>query len=705
MVALYHRLLKCLKYTLCRLALPHAKEGGTILQTREPDGRGGTIRLQQLIEFLDAGFDFALAVDRSLRVQAVRTNAASGFGKPDSEILGSDLRDWMPQPATEQFGEAISSLDKGSKARFLLTLDGFPSTTILMRGIPVPHDGKVAYCFFGDQFDMSPNLSQWEDQERARELACIYEVSEWIEVSESVKEFFTHLPRYLQRGMHNPDAAVAHVTYQGIEYGEVPGSSSTIAARILSSGMEQGLITIGYCDDTNRPIPEEQKMLDEIVRMLQVALERKELRDDMRRKEEEGRDYAQRMKDLEEEISRRSREISEQSEKLGTLNSYLDRLNRDWEGSRNRLETMFKAIPDKVAMIDLKRNVIMTNRDDVLPGNKCYKTIFDSDIPCPDCRLSRIVREKTPIHIEIRHEDEYYEVHALPIFNAEHEVEGIIEFYRNVTLEKTYEQQLQQADKLASLGQLVSGIGHEINNPNQFIRGNIKIIKQAFEDILPIIDEYQKTQPGMKVARLPYAFFREHIMTLVNDMEHGSVRIKGIVDGLKNFARKDEGLLVDTVDVNTVIDATARLVHNQVHKTADIVLNLDRNLPVFTGNAQKIEQVLINLVINAGEAMPEDRRGTITVTTRTEDNLVVIEVKDDGKGMNERTLKHIFDPFYTTKRARGGTGLGLAIAYRIIEEHSGTFAVKSLPGVGTTFTIKIPFRRSPGSQRISKVEE
>jgi signal transduction histidine kinase len=289
-------------------------------------------------------------------------------------------------------------------------------------------------------------------------------------------------------------------------------------------------------------------------------------------------------------------------------------------------------------------------------------------------------------------------VHALPIFNQKHEVEGIIEFYRDMTMEKTYEQQLQQADKLASLGQLVSGIGHEINNPNQFIRGNIKILQQALEDMLPIVDEYHKEHPDLKIARLKYDFFREHAMTLVNDMAHGSERIKGIVEGLKRFARKDEGLLVDDVDINTIIDASARLVQNQIHKYADIELDLAGNIPIFTGNSQKLEQIIINLLINAGQAMPDDRRGLIRVKTQIDDGMICIDVADNGKGMNEETLKHIFEPFFTTRRARGGTGLGLAIAYRIMEEHGGQITVSSKPGVGTTFTIRIPLKPKPAGE-------
>jgi signal transduction histidine kinase len=434
--------------------------------------------------------------------------------------------------------------------------------------------------------------------------------------------------------------------------------------------------------------------------MLNLALERKEFRDRLALKQEEEAEYNRRLEELQKEIVGRTRELEEQKSNLDIINSYFDRVNRGWEETKGRLETMFKAIPDEVVLIDKKRKVVMTNREDVEPGDYCYRSFFRREKPCEDCRLARILQDKTPVTLTMRLDDKYLQVHALPVYNQEHEVDGILEFYRDITLEKTYDQQLQQADKLASLGQLVSGIGHEINNPNQFIRGNIKIIKQSLEDVLPIIDEHYKEHSDLKIARLNYDFFRQHIMTLVDDMEHGSERIKGIVEGLRTFVRKDEGLLVDTVDINTLIEASTRLVHKEIHKHADIELDLAEDLPTFTGNAQKIEQVMINLMVNASEAMQEDVKGLITVRTRLDGGFIVVDVEDNGKGMNQQTMKQIFDPFFTTKRAKGGTGLGLAIAFRIVEEHGGNISVRSKSGAGTTFTIRIPAGRiaSKGNQ-------
>ncbi len=207
-------------------------------------------------------------------------------------------------------------------------------------------------------------------------------------------------------------------------------------------------------------------------------------------------------------------------------------------------------------------------------------------------------------------------------------------------------------------------------------------------------DAHYESHPDLKIARLKYTFFKDHIMTLVDDMAHGSERIKGIVDGLRGFARKDDGLLVDKVDVNTLLGATTRLVQNEVHKRATIELQLADDLPHFIGNSQKIEQVLVNLIVNAAQAMNDDIKGKIVVTTSLDKDHVMIKIVDNGRGMDEKTQKQIFDPFFTTKRTRGGTGLGLAISFRIIEEHGGTISVNSEFDKGTTFTIRIPAAQS-----------
>jgi signal transduction histidine kinase len=135
-----------------------------------------------------------------------------------------------------------------------------------------------------------------------------------------------------------------------------------------------------------------------------------------------------------------------------------------------------------------------------------------------------------------------------------------------------------------------------------------------------------------------------------------------------------------------------RLADNQIRRTADVKVDLDAGLPSIVGNSQKLQQVIVNILINASQAINK-QRGTIHVISQFNEKEVVLRVRDDGKGMEERTVKQIFDPFFTTKRHQGGTGLGLSIAYGIIKEHQGRIDVESKVGVGTTFCIYIP--RSP----------
>ncbi len=648
------------------------------------------LKLENFFDFMEESFDYLLVLDENEKVMHASEEILSD-GFPDTGPLeGKSIEELLTSSSIDTVRTAMAQAKAGTRGVVVLSAkDNEISTIPLKAGHFVAESGDV-YPLFGNRLEGLVKGDGWEKDERIKELACLYTVTELIEVSSSIPDFFTRLPKTLEQGMLYPDEVVIYSNYLGVDYGQKPISKSYLRVPLIVAKEEKGEILVGYLDDSHELLPEEQKLIDEIGRMLTVALERKEFGEKLDLMEEEEEDYNKRLDQLRAEIDAKTKEVKEQKSKLGIVDSYLDRVKGGWEESKSRLETMFKAIPDDVVLIDKKRKVVMTNREDIEPGNYCYTSYFHRDRPCEDCRLARILRDKIPVSLTMKVGERYIQVQAQPVFNKDHEVDGILEFYRDITLEKTYDQQLQQADKLASIGQLVSGIGHEINNPNQFIRGNIKIIQQSLDDMLPIVDDYMKDHPDQKIARLNYDFFREHIMTLVDDMAHGSERIKAIVEGLRTFTRKDEGLLVDKVDINTLIETSARLVHNEVHKNSDIELDLSPGVPTFTGNSQKIEQVLINLIVNASQAIPDDRRGLIKVATNYENERITVLVEDNGKGMNESTVNQIFNPFFTTKRAKGGTGLGLAIAYRIVEEHNGKVQVKSKPGVGTTFIIRIP---------------
>jgi signal transduction histidine kinase len=254
--------------------------------------------------------------------------------------------------------------------------------------------------------------------------------------------------------------------------------------------------------------------------------------------------------------------------------------------------------------------------------------------------------------------------------------------------------QLVQSEKLASLGQLSAGVAHEINNPVQFIQGNMRILREAMEVILPLLDRHAEAHPDFSVARLKYAFFRQNIETLLDDMYTGAVRIADIVRDLKKFARLDEGRMDETVDVNEAVRASVRLVQNKI-KRYRVVEDLDPGLPRITGSTSKIEQVVVANLLNAADALGDRPDGVITVSTKPEDGMkgIRLSIADNGPGIPEDIKGRIFDPFFTTKQRTGGTGLGLSVAYAIVDEHGGRVEVAGAVGKGTTFTYHFPAKR------------
>lgn len=412
---------------------------------------------------------------------------------------------------------------------------------------------------------------------------------------------------------------------------------------------------------------------------------------DIRLRKELEQKLIEQNENLEKIVQTRTADLENQRNLLVNKNEELLSLTEKLNESKNKLQTLFNAITDQVVMIDRDFNIKMANRKEGADSGKCFTRIFNSSQPCERCPGAMVFQQKKSITLEEKYGDDYYLLQAYPIFDDQGEVDGVLEFSRLITKQKNMEMQLMQTDKLASLGQLVSGIAHEINNPNTFIRGNVSIIQEAMKDILPILDEYARDDRNLQIARLNYDVFKSNIMILLEDMAQGTNRIKTIVEGLRKFAKKDDGVLNDEVDLNEIIKSCLRLVANQIGRKAKVKLQLDATIPKVKGNSQRLEQVVVNILLNASQAV-EKKMGSIVISTAhlEKENENLLRISDDGKGIDDKTMKQIFDPFFTTKRNQGGTGLGLSIAYGIIKEHKGRIEVESKVGAGTTFSIYIP---------------
>ena len=254
------------------------------------------------------------------------------------------------------------------------------------------------------------------------------------------------------------------------------------------------------------------------------------------------------------------------------------------------------------------------------------------------------------------------------------------------------QEQLLQAEKMTSLGALVTGIAHEINNPNMFIGMGAGNLLHFFEEILPILKEYHTNNPDWKIGGRPFLETLKKINSIFNGLQEGSGRISKIIKSLKEFARPDSGNFNETVDINYVVESAVEIMHGVIKKYSHhFEIKLDRSIPSIVGNQQQIEQVIINLLSNACQSLtsPTQAMG-ITTSYNKETHKEYIIITDEGCGITKKNLKRISEPFFTTKQLSGGLGIGLSITFDIIKKHKGTIEYISKVNNGTTVTICLP---------------
>jgi PAS domain S-box-containing protein len=254
-------------------------------------------------------------------------------------------------------------------------------------------------------------------------------------------------------------------------------------------------------------------------------------------------------------------------------------------------------------------------------------------------------------------------------------------------------QQMIQSHKLKALGEVVTGVAHEINNPVSFMANNITLLEEMWNAVEPILASDGASHPDWRDKGIGYVQVCTNMKEIIEEFKIASQRIKHVIAGLKEFARTDETVEKKPVNIEEVIQGVMIIVGAQVRKTVShIDIYIDSNLPPIQGHFQKIEQVIANLLINAHQSITPDRKGRIIVTARTIERLkaILIEIEDNGIGMEKAVLDHIFEPFFTTRRDSEGTGLGLSISYGLIKEHRGVIGILSRPNTGSKFSIYLP---------------
>lgn len=365
----------------------------------------------------------------------------------------------------------------------------------------------------------------------------------------------------------------------------------------------------------------------------------------------------------------------------------ISREKKEWEGT-------FDAITDMVWIEDRKQRVLRANRTLLaktgfslveIIGKQCGEVLDRIGIGPVECLCSTTISTRGPSFLELKGSGgSIFHFWAYPLTDEDGQLYAIVHYLKDVTAQKRLEQQLIRTDKLASLGTLVAGIAHEINNPLGIIAGYSEaLIERAKERALLSIEEFED--------------FPEYLETIHNEI----FRCKRILGTLLEFARPHGGTFRE-IDINELIKEVILLVNHKAAKlNHGVELRLNRELPKIQADPGSLRQLFMNIIINSMYFTPEG--GSIVITTSpdassqgfSEDaGMIRVCVSDTGPGIPADIIAKVFDPFFTTKPVGEGTGLGLAICHKIVEEHNGSIDVESEAGRGTTFTIRLPAKET-----------
>lgn len=389
----------------------------------------------------------------------------------------------------------------------------------------------------------------------------------------------------------------------------------------------------------------------------------------------DGSDLSRRIKpDQNDEIGQLCSGFNVMADKLSEIVQERDQLVEESVAQQQKMRSVFDGITDKLMLIKRDFTVLMANKaslvgfDNRSRETKCYEIIHGLVRPCSGCLLEKTFENKKAVSGEICKDDhEIYLAHFYPIINQQdNEVETVVHYCKSITEKKLMEKHIMRAEKLASLGQLVAGVAHELNNPLGLIIFYAELLKKE----LP---------PGS-----------EHLMDVEIIKKHTGTCLSVVQDLLK-FARSAENKW-ELGSVNETVEQVTSVLGKQFTKDGiTLEKRLDSTLPRIYIDRDKLQQVWMNLLLNSRQAMTNGN-GWIRVSTgldETGEN-VVIEIEDNGDGIPGEIMGKIFDPFFTTKELGTGTGLGLAISYGIVKGHGGDISARSQSGAGAVFTVILP---------------
>ncbi|MBX7148628.1 PAS domain-containing protein [bacterium] len=374
--------------------------------------------------------------------------------------------------------------------------------------------------------------------------------------------------------------------------------------------------------------------------------------------------------------------IALQNKKIEELEELVQTISRGkymWESTFDAITSPVIIVSDDYVIRRANRAAALSAHVDVrqMVGTKCYETLAGATKPCGHCPLRETLQTTRPALASL---DPFpvgrqYDVHAYPLETDVGQTQ-VVMHYRDVTEERELQRQLLQSEKLAAIGTLAGGIAHEINNP---LGGILAFAQLVMRDL--------GTEHGC---------FND-----LKEIEEAALRCKKIVQDLLDFSRQNRDEVMTGVNLNDVVNRIMPLIRVQAKSTRmDMEFDLAESLPLIRGHFSKLQQVYLNLVTNAFQAMKNSGKVIVRTYPSEDGQHVISEVSDNGPGVAKQYVSKIFDPYFTTKKQGEGTGLGLSITYGIVQEHEGTISVVSEEGHGATFIITYPVYKQKTKEKL-----
>jgi len=373
--------------------------------------------------------------------------------------------------------------------------------------------------------------------------------------------------------------------------------------------------------------------------------------------------------------------------------------------NRDLLQNIFNGISEPLLMLDDELKVKMINTaairyysmaDREILDQPCHVTLMGNDQPCEECDIPEKMSDNGNLTFERKGLFDSNRIEQVVMYRSASTANrpgATIVRITDVTEARILEQQVRQRERMASLGLLISGVSHEINNPNNFISFNLPILKEYLEEITPILDAYAAEQPDLEISNMSYDEFRADLFKILENIVHGSRRIDTIVSKLKAFSRIQDSRKLRRVSINAVLEKVVELADSQIKRMVrKFEMDVPLDLQMVYTDGQAIEQMVLNLLINACQAANK-ANSWVGLEARINPDppyALCIEVIDNGCGIDKETLNHIFDPLFTTKGPHEGTGLGLYICHNLAEGLGGRIEVQSELGQGSTFRLMLP---------------